>query len=296
MKLRCTALLIAGIFPAIASALDTSDLGSATFEEVIAQPIAIAGTRIPYGNAPEQYGILRIPRDARVTHPVVILIHGGCWLADYDLAYMEPLAAALASQGYATWNIEFRRLGSSGGGWPGTFSDIQNANRFLSTLQSKYHLDLGKTAIIGHSSGGQLALWLGKENSSAQSATPRPRILVSLAGITDLRQYRVGPEGSCHASVDELLGGSPERVADRYAMASPIERLPLGINQFIMQGKRDPIVSPASVRHYVEAARKAGDHVQLLNVEGGHFDVVMTDSIAFKALLQALKTTLEPSK
>ncbi len=272
--------------------------GLASFEEVLAQPIHVPGERITYGHLPEQFGNLRIPAGAG-KFPVVILIHGGCWLADYDLSYMEPLASALTAQGYTTWNIEYRRLGDSGGGWPGTFSDVQHAAQFLGTLAARYPLDLERVSVVGHSSGGQLALWLAAESRHRGrdgEGAILLRSVVSLAGITDLRTYRNGPSGSCHSGVDERLGGSPALYADRYGNASPLERLPLGVRQFIIQGRRDNVVDTNSVIRYVKAARKAGDSVQLLNLDGGHFDVVMPAGPAFQVLKSALQDSLTLSR
>lgn len=275
-------------------ALSKADLTVASFEEVQAQTVASKGQKLSYGTLPQQFGLLRVPADAG-KHPVVMLIHGGCWLADYDLFYMEGLAAALTAKGYATWNIEFRRLGDDGGGWPGTFEDVRTALQFLNTLATKYSLDLSKVSVLGHSSGGQLALWLSAENGhrgAARTKSTPIRTVVSLAGITDLKTYRRGPSGSCHSAVDDLLGGSPSAHAARYAETSPIERLPLGVHQIIIQGNKDHVVSMESAVEYSKAARKAGDNAQLIAVDGGHFDVVIAHGPAFQALERELAHSL----
>lgn len=269
------------------------DLSVASFEEVQAQAVASKGQRLSYGALPQQFGLLRVPANAG-RHPVVVLIHGGCWLADYDLSYMEGLAAALTARGFATWNIEFRRLGDEGGGWPGTFEDVRSALQFLGTLAKQYSLDLSKVSVLGHSSGGQLALWLAAESGQrntgggARSNSVPIRTVVSLAGITDLQTYRKGPPGSCHSAVDDLLGGSPSTQPARYAGASPIERLPLRVQQIIIQGSKDHVVAANSAVKYSEAARRAGDRVQLVTVDGGHFDVVLASGPIFQALEKAL--------
>ncbi len=55
---------------------------------------------------------------------------------------MRPVAAALTEAGIATWNVEYRRLGNAGGGWPGTFQDVAHAADFLRTLAKGNDLDL----------------------------------------------------------------------------------------------------------------------------------------------------------
>src|SRR5262249_52766571 len=124
-------------------------------------------TRLTYGSDALNFGELRVPA-GKGPHPVLILVHGGCWSAtlpgldpratSFDL--LRPMAAALAGSGIATWNIEYRRNGNPGGGWPGTFQDISQATEFLRTIAAKYALDLKRVAVAGHSSGGQLAMWL----------------------------------------------------------------------------------------------------------------------------------------
>lgn len=291
----CLALLVVSAlgFPRTTLALDAGDHTFASFEDVLTQPIASEGQRFSYGPLTQQFGLLRVPTNAG-KHPVVMLIHGGCWLADYDLSYMEGVSAALAALGYATWNIEFRRLGDDGGGWPGTFEDVRRALQFLGTLATKYSLDLSEVSVLGHSSGGQLALWLAAEsghreaNRIARSNDVPIHTVVSLAGITNLQTYRRGSPGSCHSAVDDLLGGSPSTQAARYANASPMKRVPLGVQQIIVQGKNDHVVSVETAIQYSKAARKAGDPVQLITLNGGHFDVVMARGPAFQALKKAL--------
>lgn len=270
-----------------------ADLTDASFEDVLAQDVAVAGEKIAYGALPQQFGRLRVPA-GKGPHPVVMLIHGGCWWADYDLSYMEALSSALAAAGYATWNIEFRRLGDAGGGWPGTFEDVRSALEFLRKLAPRHSLDPARVGIVGHSSGGQLALWVaaGSRDARQRSNQVTPRAVVGLAAITDLQVYRDGPAGSCHSAVDELLGGSPAQQAARYADVSPIQRLPLGVAQFLLQGNRDAVVDPRSAADYADAARKAGDQAQRVVIDGGHFDVVMARGRAFTALEGALRDGL----
>src|SRR5258708_6244242 len=143
-------------------------------------PFPKADQRIAYGSDPQQFGDLRMPAKAGPGPvPVAIVIHGGCWLAEYDLEYMGRLSAALAEKGVATWTIEYRRVGNPGGGAPGTFNDIAAAAAYLRVLAKQYPLDVKRTVAVGHSAGGHLALWLA-------SSFPLKGV-VSRARVADLR-------------------------------------------------------------------------------------------------------------
>ena len=234
---------------------------------------------IAYGQEPFQFGELRLPEGAG-PHPVAVVIHGGCWLADYDLRYITHLSAALARAGIATWTLEYRRIGDEGGGWPGTFEDLVQGSGHLEILAGDHALDLERVVFIGHSAGGHLALWLAARHNLPPGTplhAPAPlevRGIVTLAGITDLRSYGAG-DGGCNAAVTPLLGGAVDEVPERYARASPIELLPLGVPQRLLVGALDPIVPLGQAERYAERARAAGDDVQLWPIEAaGHFDLV----------------------
>lgn len=291
LRATCLALLcLAAAGPAIAA--------PPSWSEVQARAQPAPGLGIAYGRSPSQFGELRIPGGPG-RHPVVVLIHGNCWQRSYDLRYFSHLAEALTREaGVATWNLEYRRLGEPGAGWPATLRDVAEGADHLRELAPAYRLDLDRVISLGHSAGGQLALWLGSRSRlSASSALYRPRPLalhgaVALAPITDLVAYGEG-NGSCNASVDDLLGGSPQRQLSRYSQASPRALLPLGIPQWLIQGLLDPIVPAASVRAYAEAARQSGDAVQLEIVEqAGHFDAVLPDSATWPAVLAAVRAAL----
>jgi acetyl esterase/lipase len=227
---------------------------------------------------------------------VVVVIHGGCWLAEYNLAHIGHLARALTTQGVAAWSLEYRRIGESGGGWPGTFEDVGKGIDHLRALAPVFHFDLTRVVLIGHSAGGQLALWaagrhrLAKE-SPLYSADPLPiRGVVSLAGIPDLRRQTAG----CEDAGQRLLGGSAESFGSRYAEASPISLLPLGVRQWLIHGERDKIVSADLERDYAEAARKSGDDVHITILpDAGHFDLIDPDSAAWPTVRNAVLEMLK---
>ena len=297
LLLSCSLALAAGAEPAKPPPMRPKTL---SWSELDAMPYpAKPGQRIPYGASAAKFGELRLPdakRHGKGPYPVLVMIHGGCWLADYDYGYFTRLAAWITEQGWATWNIEYRRLGDPGGGWPNTFMDVGEAADALYLIAKTDPLDLKRVYAAGHSAGGQLALWLasrGKLPNDSELARSEPlpiRGVLGLAAITDLASYRVGPADSCNASVDRLLGGSPEQQPRRYAETSPLARLPLGVPQVFVQGALDAIVPTAGVQAYVDAAVQAGDAASLIALPGaGHFEPAVPHPASAAALQQALQ-------
>ena len=143
-----------------------------SFSELAATAAPPADHREPYGTGALQFGELRLPK-GRSRAPVVVFIHGGCWRSAYDLVHVAAAAAALASAGYAVWVPEYRRVGDDGGGWPGTFDDVANAIDHVRVLARKYAtLDTNRVVLVGHSAGGQLALWAAsRKPGGSASAT-----------------------------------------------------------------------------------------------------------------------------
>ena len=236
----------------------TAALGQAILE----LPPPPADVRIPYGADPNQFGDLRIPQ-GKGPHPAVIFLHGGYWHAAYDLRHAGHLCAALTAAGFATWSLEYRRIGQSGGGWPGTLDDVRAGARHLAKLVQRYNLDLRKVVAAGHSAGGQLALWL-----AAQRAADLRRV-VALAAVSDLRQaYRLQLSDRV---VEKFLGGTPEQVPQRYQAASPIELLPIPIEQRLLHGTADGVV-PYAMSVAFAAKSKNATLVPLAGA--GHFELI----------------------
>jgi acetyl esterase/lipase len=212
----------------------------------------------------------------------VIVVHGGYWRARYDRSLMSDLCLDLAVRGAAAWNIEYRRVGA-GGGWPETFLDVAAATDLVNTIDAP--LDLSRVAGVGHSAGGQLAFWIAARPTlpaNAPGAEPRVRLhaAVSQAGILDLRlAARLAPSDE----PTRALLGPPERNAAVYDLASPRERLPLGIPQLVLHGERDTTAALAISESYAEAAHAAGDPCELRVLpRTGHFEHIDARSDAWR--------------
>lgn len=252
-------------------------------EEILTLAPPAADHRLAYGNDPNQFGDLRLPKGSG-PFPVVMNIHGGFWRAKYDLLHAGHLCAALTGKGIATWNLEYRRVGNAGGGWPGTFEDIRDGYRFLPQIGKQYKLDASRVLVMGHSAGGQLALCLAAHESSVAGA-------VSLAGVVDLQQAF-----ELHLSNDavvEFLGGKPNEVAEHYQEADPM-RLAVGkARQVLIHGTKDDVIPPAFSRKYVEEKRKKGESVKLIEIVGAdHFDLIDPRSAAWKRVEGAVEDLL----
>jgi acetyl esterase/lipase len=227
-------------------------------QSILELPAPKPGIRFAYGSSEVQFADLRAPAGTG-PHPVVLLVHGGYWRARYDLTHLGHLCEALTREGAATWSLEYRRIGDLGGGWPGSFDDVRAGALYLKRIASERSLDLKRVVATGHSAGGQLALWLAKQQALAL------RGVVPLAAVSDLR--RAWELRLSDTAVSEFLGGSPQNFPERYRVASPIEFLPLGLPQRILHGTVDDMVPIAMSRTYATAATRSGDDSKLVETQ-----------------------------
>lgn len=256
--------------------------------------------RFSYGSDIQHFGELHLP-DGSGPFPTAILIHGGFWRTPYDYTLMDGLARDLATRGIAAWNIEYRRVGDAGGGWPNTMLDVARAAAFLRMLPQ---IDQQRIVAIGHSAGGHLALWLacyprlaGRHATEGISfdvpATPLVGV-ISQAGVNDLAMSWRLHLGKDAAS--ELLGGGFDKVAQRYAIASPTAYLPLHVPQVMIHGTADDRVPFEMSKAYTQEAQAKGDAATLIKLEGvDHFALIDPTSAAWAKTVVALKWLLKMS-
>lgn len=238
--------------------------------------------KITYGSDPSQ--VAELTRPAGRSRGVVVIIHGGFWLAQYDLSLGRPLAASLAHEGWTAYNIEYRRVGD-GGGWPATFDDVAAAIDHLATLPD---VDTTKVVTLGHSAGGHLAVWAaGRDRQDGPWSDPKVRVTaaISQAGVLDLAAATADDLGG--GAVQRLMGGS---VDERYDLADPSAQIPLAVPVRCVHGTSDDIVPLTQSVGYVDRARAAGADAELAEVEGDHFVVIDPSSKAWARTLSILET------
>lgn len=287
--------------PAQTPASATSAERLMTPQDLEALPSREPDVRVAYGPEASEYGELRVPAGPG-PHPVVILIHGGCFKAAYATSgYLGPMGDALEDDGIATWNIEYRRLGEAGGGWPGTYLDVGHAVDHLRTLARAHRLDLGRVVIVGHSAGGHLAMWAAArarvpEDSPIDADDPlQVRGVIDLAGPLDLTANISGYEALCNDTViTDLLGGTPTAVPERYAQASPAKLIPTGVPQVVFIGEYEEFVPRPFAEAYVRAAAGAGDPVRLILIPGvGHFELASPQASPWPRVEAAIRSLLD---
>jgi acetyl esterase/lipase len=244
-------------------------------DDILSIPPPPADLRATYGKESSQFVDFRFPA-SNPAAAIVIMIHGGFWRQRYDLAHAGHLCAALTADGLTTANIEYRRVGEPGGGWPGMFDDIQAA---LESVRMRHGGDK-PVVVVGHSAGGHLSLLTATQQQGLAG-------VVALAPVACLRtawQQRLGD-----GAVAELLGGPPEAVPERYVFACPSlhrARAP----RVLIHGTADDIV-PLKVSHdYLTARSAESDVVRLVELPGAdHFDLIDPRSASWGTVVTEIK-------
>jgi acetyl esterase/lipase len=239
---------------------------------VLTDPPPPADGRLRYGEHASQFVDYRRP-SAGGPRPLAVMIHGGFWRARYSLLHAGHLCAALTTAGLASANIEYRRVGEPGGGWPGTFEDVKLAVAFAREHAPRYGGDPSHTVVLGHSAGGHLALWIAAEIGDLAG-------VIGLAPVASLREaYTHSLSGN---AVADLMGGDPGEVPERYAAADPAR--PTLVPRVLIHGTADDIVPIALSREYAAPARfieiPGADHFALIDPRHPAWSVVLQEVVA----------------
>jgi len=222
--------------------------------DVLTDPPPPADERIAYGPEPLQFGDLR----GAGGDTLAVILHGGVWKAKYDLSHTAHLCGVLREAGITTFNVEYRRVGDPGGGWPGSLDDVLLAIDHARTLARRL-------VLVGHSAGGHLALL-----AAARLQLP----VVAVAAVSD-------PATWANDGVAAFFGGEPPRAG------SPLAQLPLGVPQISIHGTRDDVVPFEQSARYAAAA---GGEVELIALEGaGHFEPIDARSPESAVVLRAVE-------
>lgn len=292
MHLRFLLLLFA------APALVAADAPRMTWADLTARPRPKADATVSYGPDPYQKANVWVPA-GKGPHPVVVMVHGGCWQTKIaDRTLMDWIAADLRGEGIAVWNIDYRGVDRAGGGYPGTFADVAAATDRLRVEANRFSLDTRRVVAVGHSAGGHLALWLAgrarlPRSSPLRTAHPlRIAHVVSLGGLPDLADTAASPDNGCGTDVVAKLIGAGR--TDPYADTSVPRLLPLGVPQDLVNGREDRIIPYRMALSYVNMAAAAGDRATVHTVPAtGHVELVAPDKAAWAEAKRVIWTALE---
>jgi acetyl esterase/lipase len=240
-----------------------------SYQSILDLPFQPADLTLSYGENELQFGKLWRPLgwNSAEAPPLVIFIHGGCWLNAFSIDHSFALTSALAQQGFLVWSIEYRRTGDDGGGWPGTFEDVQAGIDFI-LAQQQQRFDPKRVFIVGHSAGGHLAILAAQKHQGAVQA-------IGLAAITDIKEYGAG-KNSCQRAVTQFMGGTVAQKGSEYKQATPVSF------QYttLIHGSADKIVP-------VQQSMRKSKRKLLIN-DAGHFDFLHPDSAAYAALISVI--------
>ena len=290
---RLTALLPALLFSSAAVAAPM------TLDDYLKLSGPAPTARIAYGNAPSQFAELFRPQ-GKGPFPVVVLVHGGCWTIQFGgIEQMRNVAGALAAEGIAVWNVEYRRSDEEGGGYPGTYQDMNAALDKLGVEAANYQLDTSRIVAIGHSAGGQLVQWIaGRSKVPASSPLfhPNPlpvREIISLGGLADLRGEKDLIKASCGRDTAELAGLPSAARPDVFVDTNAAELIPNGSHTLLVTGELDTISPPRVAFDYAARARQAGDRAEVLILPGAsHYDEVAATSPSWRLILPSIRAAL----
>jgi len=265
-------LLLTGLDNAKAADIKYPDVEpQVSFKSITELPVSQPDNSMAYGDDPLQHGLVWLSKTT--THkPLIILIHGGCWLNAFGVDHVYPMATALSQTGHPVWALEYRRTGDAGGGWPGSFDDIKQALQ-NGHLLSQYGIQTNQPILMGHSAGGHLALLAASDFPEDYFSQ-----VIGLAAITDISRYALG-DNSCQQATSVFMGGPPHEQSSAYQAANLIGRK-LPDNVILMQGEADRIVPVIQSQLY--------DTPRMLVKQAGHFDWIHPGSPAFKTLLEVI--------
>lgn len=272
----------------------------------LADYMALSGpaptAKFAYGTAPSQFAELFLP-PGKGPFPVAVLVHGGCWTKEFGgIVQLRNMAGALAARGIASWNVEYRRVDEEGGGYPGTYQDMNAALAMLGRTARNYPLDLERLVAVGHSAGGQLVQWLGARPRIPASSplyradTVPVRQVISLGGLADLRREKDVIKSSCERDIVDLTGVASKERPDVFSDTNAGDLIPNGSRTVLITGEHDTISPPRVAHDFAARARAAGDHAEVVILPGAsHYDEVAATSPSWPLVLKEIEKALQPT-
>ena len=189
--------------------------------------------------------------------PAVFAIYGGAWRSGSPRSD-GALNRALAHQGYAVFALAYRHAPAYR--FPVALGDVRREISLIRKDARRYNIDTQRTAVLGHSSGGELAELIAFEPKSPVAA------LISYSGAVDLAmgwKYPPVPDPiGVRAVIQNYIGGTPAGAPDRYAAASPLGFVRRGLPPVLLiYAGRDHVVDVRYSRKFRDALRAAGTNV-----------------------------------
>ena len=287
----------------LASACSGAAAAPMTLDDYMALSGPAPTAHVAYGSAPSQYAELFLP-EGKGPFPVAVLVHGGCWTKEYGgITQLRNMAGALSGRGIAVWNVEYRRVDEPGGGYPGTYLDMNAAMDALGQQARKHPLDLARLVAVGHSAGGQLVQWLGARPRipassplyQAKEALMRVpvRQVISLGGLADLRREKDLLKSSCEREIAELAGTPSAARPDVFSDTNAGDLMPSGSRTVLITGELDTISPPRVAHDFAARARAAGDDAVVVILPGAsHYDEVAASSRSWPLVLEQIEKAL----
>jgi acetyl esterase/lipase len=231
---------------------------------ILTRPGPAPDETLRYGPLPDHVADIWLPRE--ITHPLVVLIHGGFWRAMYDRVHTRIMSAALRDAGWPVAAVEYRREPGN----PGACTeDIRQALELLPK-----EMPGRGVVLVGHSAGGHLALW-------AASVCPPDDLVgtVALAPVADLGRAHEALLGD--GAVADFLGGAPDSRPD----LDPV-RLGEPSGRVVLVHGADDTSVPVGIS---ESYLRAHPGARLVVVPGvAHFELIDPDSGAWPRVVAEL--------
>ena len=188
--------------------------------------------------------------------PAVIMVHGGGWETGDKVTSLSPLFEPLASAGFAWFSIDYRLA-------PyvhitDELEDLRAAIRYVRAHPAWFHVDPGRIAILGESSGGHVVAEVASEPCPGCEVQG----VVSFYGVYDLARLAEGP-----AWKDLVPHWFENPTLETLREFSPISHVsPQLPPLLIIQGTEDPLYQGAL--EYAKRLQEAHTHYKLIVLEG----------------------------
>ncbi|MEO1029007.1 MAG: alpha/beta hydrolase [Pseudomonadota bacterium] len=274
-----------------------------TWADLTSRDLPQPDQTVRYGELDQQVIDIWIPEGSFSYHPVVLMVHGGCWQKSVaDRTLMNYIADDLRSRGIAVWNIEYRGADEEGGGYTGTFDDVAAAADALAEYGSVYGLSNHQIVVFGHSAGGHLGAWLAARprlpegSPLASNSSASIKGVLNSGGLADLEISAPVTLPDCLASIQDALTGAPR--ADALSDTSPAEFQPANAMQISVNGARDRIAPPQLGKAYTNRVTSAGGLARYEEVPGGHVELISPGTEAWETevdlLIELLGEVMDP--